>query len=209
MLRKLRSSESEVPQRLKPDDFRVLNGRSEDRPLQNKTRSEFSELPTANCQMLTAKRQMRSASPSLFDLAVIGGGPAGSSAAITAARLGARVVLLEAREFPRHKVCGEFVSAEALGVLAGLLREAPSAKSLFDNAPVMDRTRLLRGNRSLEAPVLPAALSITRYDLDAALWKAAQVAGIETRANCEVVASDGDGPFRSANFRRQSSAPKL
>ncbi|MGB8887588.1 MAG: NAD(P)/FAD-dependent oxidoreductase [Candidatus Korobacteraceae bacterium] len=139
---------------------------------------------------------MRSASPSLFDLAVIGGGPAGSSAAITAARLGARVVLLEAREFPRHKVCGEFVSAEALGVLAGLLREAPSAKSLFDNAPVMDRTRLLRGNRSLEAPVVPAALSITRYDLDAALWKAAQVAGLETRANCEVVASDGDGPFR-------------
>ena len=131
-----------------------------------------------------------------FDLAVIGGGPAGSSAAITAARLGARVVLLEAREFPRHKVCGEFVSAEALGVLAGLLREAPSAQSLFDNALPIDHTRFLRGNRVLEAAVTPPALSITRYDLDAALWQAAQVAGVETRANCEVLAADGDGPFR-------------
>ncbi len=106
------------------------------------------------------------------------------------------MLLLEARDFPRHKVCGEFVSAEALGVLAGLVHDLPSAKSLFDDAPPIDRTRLLRGNRTLEAPVAPPALSITRYDLDAALWKAAQAAGVETRANCEVLAADGDGPFR-------------
>jgi flavin-dependent dehydrogenase len=136
------------------------------------------------------------APPSQFDLAIIGAGPAGSSAAITAARLGARVVLSEARDFPRHKVCGEFVSAEALDVLAGLLRDIPSAKALFDDAPIIDRTRLLLGTRIIEAPVLPAALSITRYDLDEHLWKAAQVAGVETRANCEVLAGDGDGPFQ-------------
>lgn len=134
--------------------------------------------------------------PSQFDLAIIGGGPAGSSAAITAARLGARVVLLEARDFPRHKVCGEFVSAEALDILAGLLRDVPSAKSLFDGALPIDRTRLLRGTRVIVVPVSPAGLSITRYDLDAHLWKAAQATGVETHANCEVLASDGDGPFQ-------------
>ncbi len=53
----------------------------------------------------------------MYDLTVIGGGPAGSCAAITAHRAGASVLLLERGRFPRHKVCGEFVSAEALGLL--------------------------------------------------------------------------------------------
>jgi len=144
-----------------------------------------------------------------FDVAIIGGGPAGSSAAITAARRGARVVLLEARDFPRHKVCGEFVSAEALDVLAALLQDKPSAKALFDGAPIIDRTRLLLGTRIIEAPVLPAALSLTRYDLDEHLWKAAQVAGVETRANCEVLASEGDGPFQLQTSSGLFSAQSL
>jgi len=131
-----------------------------------------------------------------FDLAIIGGGPAGSSAAITAARLGARVVLFEARDFPRHKVCGEFVSAEALDVLANLLQELPTARALLDAAPAIHRARLFRGARQLEVPLSPAALSITRYDLDAQLWLAAQVAGVETLANCGVSAIEGEGPFR-------------
>jgi flavin-dependent dehydrogenase len=51
------------------------------------------------------------------DLIVAGGGPAGTAAAITAVRLGARVLLLERGRFPRYKVCGEFVSGEAFNVL--------------------------------------------------------------------------------------------
>src|SRR5437870_3338327 len=47
---------------------------------------------------------------SMFDLIVVGGGPAGSAAAITAVRGGARVLVLERGRFPRHKVCGEFES---------------------------------------------------------------------------------------------------
>jgi flavin-dependent dehydrogenase len=57
----------------------------------------------------------------MHDLIVIGGGPAGTSAAITCARSGARVLLLERGRFPRQKVCGEFVSAESLALLADLL----------------------------------------------------------------------------------------
>ncbi len=154
------------------------------------------------------KGSMLTATPQ-FDLAVIGGGPAGSSAAIAAARLGANVVLLEARSFPRHKVCGEFVSAEALGVLAGLLENLPAGRTLLDTAPAIDRTRMFLGARMIEAPVSPAALSITRYDLDAQLWRAAQAAGVETRANCEVTATDGSGPFRLATSSGECSAKAL
>ncbi len=56
----------------------------------------------------------------VFDTAVVGAGPAGSSAAITLARRGARVALLEAEEFPREKLCGEFLSPEIPGLLAQL-----------------------------------------------------------------------------------------
>jgi menaquinone-9 beta-reductase len=132
-----------------------------------------------------------------FDLVVIGGGPAGTAAAITATRSGARVLLLEAKDFPRHKVCGEFVSAESLDVLAELFRDSESGRALLDTAPVMRRARLFLGSRTVEAPVAPAAVSITRYDLDAALWEAARLAGVETQARCEVTAITGEGPLEA------------
>jgi flavin-dependent dehydrogenase len=130
-----------------------------------------------------------------FDLAIIGGGPAGSSAAITAARMGAKVALFEARDFPRHKVCGEFVSAEALDLLAGLVQDVPETADLLARASVIKRTRLLFGGRVIEVEVSPPALSISRYDLDALLWNAARSVGVEVRPNCEVTATDGEGPF--------------
>jgi menaquinone-9 beta-reductase len=130
-----------------------------------------------------------------FDLAIIGGGPAGTSAAIMAARRGAKVALFEARNFPRHKVCGEFVSAESLDLLTGLVQDVPETAELLARAPVIGRTRLLFGGRVIEVEVAPAGLSISRYDLDALLWNAAQRTGVEVRPNCEVTASDGDGPF--------------
>lgn len=132
---------------------------------------------------------------STTEVAVIGAGPAGSSAAITAARLGIRVTLLEAGSFPRQKVCGEFLSPEALDVAADLLRELPSADTVFRSAPVLDRMRLLLGGRTIEASIRPPALSVARYDLDALLWEAAVHAGVRAESNCEVRSIDGSGPF--------------
>ncbi len=92
-----------------------------------------------------------------FDLAIIGGGPAGCSAAIMAARRGARVVLLERTRFPRHKVCGEFVSGESLGLLEKLLgysfrdlaRDAPriSDSRIFLDGSVLQRERETAGRQ--------------------------------------------------------------
>lgn len=53
----------------------------------------------------------------MIDLGIIGGGPAGTSAALEARRRGLRVAIWERERFPRDKVCGEFISAEALPLL--------------------------------------------------------------------------------------------
>ena len=55
--------------------------------------------------------------PSRYDVAILGGGPAGSHLALRLARMGRRVALIEARTFPRAKPCGEFMSPECLGLL--------------------------------------------------------------------------------------------
>jgi len=111
-----------------------------------------------------------------YDLIVIGGGPAGTSAAITAARDGWRVLLLEKDRFPRHKVCGEFVSAESLSLLRWLLGD--SQDTLFEQALFLVESRLFIDGRTVRVPVSPAAASITRYDLDFALWDAARRGGV-------------------------------
>lgn len=129
----------------------------------------------------------------IYDLIVIGGGPAGTSAAITCARAGARVLLLERGRFPRHKVCGEFVSAESLNLLLDLLdaRHSP----LFSEAVRIPQVRLFLDGRTLHAPVNPPAASISRLDLDAALWDSAERYGVETRQQLAVKDISGTGPF--------------
>ncbi len=135
---------------------------------------------------------------SAYDLAVIGGGPAGTAAAITAARQGARVLLLERSRLPRHKVCGEFVSAESLGLLGALLA-GTSGADLVAQAPRMERARIFLGEAVLQASLPSAAASIARYDLDLALWRAAEEAGADARLQVAAEKIDGhDGGWRLA-----------
>lgn len=127
-----------------------------------------------------------------YDVAILGGGPAGTAAAITAVRRGRRTLLLERGRYPRHKVCGEFLSAESLGLLRGLL-EGPSGGELLDRAPRIRSTRLFVDGQRVRAAIEPAAASIPRLMLDAALWKAAESAGAECLQGCAAreVARDG------------------
>ena len=129
----------------------------------------------------------------IYDLIVVGGGPAGTSAAITCARQGARVLLLERGRFPRHKVCGEFVSAESLDLLADLL--VPQHARMFSEAVRIARARVFLDGRTLHAPINPPAASISRWDLDQALWDSAQRRGAESRQQITVHGISGSGPF--------------
>lgn len=131
-----------------------------------------------------------------FDLAVVGGGPAGTAAAITAARNGVSVALFDSSEFPRQKVCGEFVSAESLGLLRELLRGHERAPGILHEAPVIARARVFASGRTAETAIEPAGLSIPRAVLDWLLWECAQQAGVAAHSKCEVQSIDGHGPFR-------------
>jgi hypothetical protein len=72
-----------------------------------------------------------------FDVAIIGAGPAGSSAAVALARRGYTVALLDKEYFPREKLCGDFINPsnwpllEALGVKRELLAHDHEAVTAF------------------------------------------------------------------------------
>ncbi|KAF0233171.1 MAG: geranylgeranyl [Desulfovibrionaceae bacterium] len=68
-----------------------------------------------------------------FDIIVVGAGPAGSSCALHAERLGMKVLLLDKQKFPRDKTCGDALSSASLREIEGLglmqsLMENPSVK---------------------------------------------------------------------------------
>lgn len=142
-----------------------------------------------------------------YDLIIIGGGPAGASAAISAARLGASVLLLERGRFPRHKVCGEFVSAESLSLLRDLLDHQHVA--LIRDAVRIPCARLFLDGRTLPAAVDPPAASIARFDLDAALWHSAESAGVDARQQVTVQNIAGSSPFRVTTAKEKFEARAL
>ncbi len=105
-------------------------------------------------------------------IAIAGAGPAGAAAAILLARAGRPVALVERDRAPAHKVCGEFISREAVADLADLGLDLPGL-----GAQRIARMRLVRGDRVVESALPFVAASLTRRTLDAALQALAESAG--------------------------------
>lgn len=127
---------------------------------------------------------------------VIGGGLAGSMVAMRLAAAGREVVLIEKEREPHHKVCGEFLSAEAIHYL----RQA-GIEPLDLGAHPIQRVRLHTGARSVEARLPFTALSLSRHILDESLLSKAQQAGCAVRRGACVDRLEAeDGPW-SARLR--------
>lgn len=110
-----------------------------------------------------------------FDVAIAGAGPAGSAAAITAARRGLTTLLVDKSRFPRDKVCGSFVSAEAVSAAENLLDTS------LERFPALHEVTLTRGERAIRRSLDHPARSVSRAVLDHELVKAAERSGVVVR----------------------------
>jgi flavin-dependent dehydrogenase len=120
----------------------------------------------------------------VYDVVIVGAGPAGSALAISLATAGWHVLLVERERLPRHKVCGEFLSPEAQGTLSALGID-PLIRAL---APVnLSGAQVTTASgRTIDLEMQGQAWGISRYALDAALAAAAEESGAEVQCETTV-----------------------
>ena len=151
-----------------------------------------------------------------YDVIIAGGGPAGASAAIHLANGGARVLLAEQKNFPREKLCGEFISPECLlhfeklGVRERMLAAVPAK---------LDQTVFYsRRGKSVSVPsswfdASGIALGLSRAEMDERLLRRAHETGAEVLENAhvtDVIIEDSavrGVVIKSADRARQYHAP--
>ncbi len=117
------------------------------------------------------------------DVIAVGGGLAGAAFALELARNGARVVVLERSRAAHLKVCGDFLSAEALELLAYLGIDTAAL-----GATHVGRLTLATGGKAADAPLPFSAGGLSRLALDEALIRAAGEAGAEVVRGVSVTA---------------------
>jgi len=122
------------------------------------------------------------------DVVVVGAGPAGTAAAITAAAHGLHVVGIDKARFPRDKTCGDGLTANALRLLEKL---GVSAADLDATEPAFVRETMLvsPSGRQVRLP-LPTdgahAVVVRRRNLDGALVDCARRHGVEIREGAAI-----------------------
>src|SRR5215470_14346977 len=124
----------------------------------------------------------------LWDVAVVGAGPAGLAAARVAAEAGARTVVLERAEHPRYKTCGGGLIGASLAALAGHI-DVP-AREQIHSATFTYHGRFGFTRRAPGGPVLAM---VSREEFDNTLRKAAVDAGAVVRERVTVRGLGEDG----------------
>lgn len=124
-----------------------------------------------------------------WDAVVVGAGPAGSAAAAALAGANRRVLVLEKDRFPRAKVCGQFLSGDALASLdrIGARRAVESSGA----ERIAEGSVHLPGGAAVEFRLPSPALGISRWRLDDLLAARAREAGAHVRFSVRVVAMSG------------------
>jgi geranylgeranyl reductase family protein len=149
------------------------------------------------------------------DVAIIGAGPAGSWAAYTLARRGARVTLIDPSH-PREKPCGGGVTGRALAIVAPALdvaclpacaiRSARFTDSTHGGSAVVDLSR--KETTHGQRPVLDLIVA-SRTEFDGLLVAAARAAGAELLTSRVTNITAEDGGFRIDTASGPQRAPRV
>jgi flavin-dependent dehydrogenase len=123
-----------------------------------------------------------------YDVIIAGGGPAGSSASISLANRNVRVLLVEQKQFPRAKLCGEFISPECRDHFQRLGIEE---KMMSSNPALLTETVFY--SRSGHSLTLPSrwfggggALGLSRAVMDNNLLQRAREVGVAVHENASI-----------------------
>ncbi|MDT7541695.1 MAG: hypothetical protein QOE33_1599 [Acidobacteriota bacterium] len=146
-----------------------------------------------------------------FDVIIVGGGPAGASAAIHLSRDGARVALVEQKKFPREKLCGEFISPECLEHFARL--GVMDSMNGAGGTSLRETVFYAASGRAVAVPsewfarsASSSALGLSRAEMDARLLARAREVGatVFEEAHAAGVIFDG-GRVRGVRVRAQGA----
>jgi len=135
---------------------------------------------------------------------IVGGGIAGLSLGIALRGRGVPVALSEAGTYPRHRVCGEFLS----GISEATLRSLGLSPDVLFREAVRARTCAWHDAEGLllERPLPREAWSLSRHTLDHALATQFAAAGGELRTGTRVAEEPAEGTVWAAGRRREAKA---
>ncbi len=124
-------------------------------------------------------------------IAIIGAGPAGASLAIRLARQGFQISLVEREKFPRHKLCGEFISPECLAHFKDL--DVLNEMLAVGGDRISETVFYSQSGKSVSVPSKwfggdrQGALSLSRAEMDFRLMERARSLGVNVLEETQVV----------------------
>lgn len=105
-----------------------------------------------------------------FDVIVIGGGLAGLTSAIHLVKANFKVLVIEKHSYPRHKVCGEYISNEVLPYL----RHLGFNPFEFGAKQISEFELTTHNNKKIKARLPLGGFGLSRYQMDFQLYHLAQ-----------------------------------
>lgn len=140
-----------------------------------------------------------------FDVIIIGGGLAGLTSAIHLAKRNFKVLLIEKNSYPKHKVCGEYVSNEVLPYL-NYLGFNPFE---FGAKQISEFELTTHNNKKISAKLPLGGFGMSRYEMDFQLYQLAIKNGVEVLQDAVTDVSFNAGFFQIETKHNQSFQSKI